>query len=201
MDAARENLRRYWWLRYVLLGFSLVVLPNVGLAQQPPNSGKALDDVVLAMLIKSTLVAVQHANVTGNYSVLRDLGTSAFRDNNDQARLTAIFSNLRGRGLNLNPVLMLLPYLSRPPEFTPQGQLRLVGYFATQPLRIEYDLLFAQTDGTWRIDGIDVNAVPQENNKVISTAKDHDPASWVGVTTKAKTAPSAPPKARRSGEN
>ena len=188
MHAVRLNRRSRSRLRCVALAFSLAAFPHLCLAQQPAANGKALDDVVLAMLIKSTLVAVQHANVTGNYSVLRDLGTSAFRDNNDQAKLTAIFSNLRGRGLNLNPVLMLLPYLSRPPEFTPQGQLRLVGYFATQPLRIEYDLLFAQTDGTWRIDGIDVNAVPQEGNKVVSTAKD-DPASFVGVTTKAKTAP------------
>src|SRR5262245_27692789 len=189
MLAASIDRRGRSWPRSLAVVLALTVLPHVCIAQQPAPNGKALDDVVLAMLVKSTLTAVQHANITGNYSVLRDLGTPAFRDNNDQAKLTAIFSTLRARALNLSPVLMLLPYLSRPPELTPQGQLRLTGYFATQPLRIEFDLMFAQTDGTWRIDGIDVNAVAQEGGKVASPAKENDPTTFVGVTTKAKSLP------------
>jgi|SRR5208337_3245862 len=34
-----------------------------------------MDTVQLAALIKSTIMALQHGNQTGNYSVLRDLGT------------------------------------------------------------------------------------------------------------------------------
>ncbi len=50
--------------------------PEAPQAEQQPN----IDPVVLAMLIKSTILALQHANQTGNYSVLRDLGTPLFRE-------------------------------------------------------------------------------------------------------------------------
>src|SRR5262245_8581043 len=115
---------------------------NNGLAQQkpagtpPPPQAQApassaagqIDSGVLAVLIKSAIVALQQANATGNYSVLRDLGTPTFRERYDQARLTEIFKNLRTRGINLSGALMLMPNLSKQPEMTPQGQLHVVGY-------------------------------------------------------------------------
>jgi hypothetical protein len=94
---------------------------------QPSISQPKIDDVALAILIKSAITAVQHANATGNYSVLRDLGTPGFRERYDQAKLTAIFATFRARVINLSPSLMLLPSLSKPVEFTPQGQLRVEG--------------------------------------------------------------------------
>ena len=118
-----------------------------------------MDAVQIASLIKSTIMALQHANQTGNYSVLRDLGTPVFRERFDQAQLTAIFSNLRSRGVNFMPVL------SCPKPHQTGGddggrQLHLVGDFPTQPLKIQYEMLFLQIDGVWRIDGMAVDAVP-----------------------------------------
>ena len=40
--------------------------------------------VTLAVLIKGTVTALDQANLTGNYSVLRDLGTPVFREKFDQ---------------------------------------------------------------------------------------------------------------------
>lgn len=122
-----------------------------------------IDEIALAILIKSALIAVQQANSTGNYSVLRDLGTPAFRERFDQAKLTAIFATFRARGINLSPVLMLLPNLSKPVELTPQGQLRVEGNFPTRPLQIQYALVFQQQDGAWRLDGVAVDAVAVDN--------------------------------------
>src|SRR6516164_6355559 len=72
-----------------------------------------METVQLITLIKSTIMAVQHANQTGNYSVLRDLGSPVFRECFDQARLTAVFANLRSRGVSLSPVLFLAPNLTK----------------------------------------------------------------------------------------
>jgi hypothetical protein len=119
---------------------------------QPSISQPKIDDVALAILIKSAIIAVQHANATGNYSVLRDLGTPGFRERYDQAKLTAIFATFRARAINFSPSLMLLPSLSKPVEFTPQGQLRVEGTFPTRPLQIQL-LLFQQQGGAWRLDG------------------------------------------------
>jgi hypothetical protein len=114
----------------------------------------------LAALIKSTILALQHANQTGNYSVLRDLGTPVFRERFDQAALTTAFSNLRGRHVNLTTVTMLAPNLAKQPELTALNQLHIVGYFQTQPLQVQYEMLFLQIDGVWRIEGLSVDAVP-----------------------------------------
>jgi hypothetical protein len=145
-------------------------------AAQAPQAKQELkmETVQLVGLIKSTIMALQHANQTGNYSVLRDLGTPVFRERFDQAQLTAIFSNLRSRGVNLSPVLFLAPNLTKQPELTEGNQLRIVGDFPTQPLKIQYEMLFLQIDGVWRIDGLAVDAVPQQS---IATA----PASAVSA--------------------
>ena len=119
---------------------------------------QTVDPLVAAMLIKSTIIALQHANQTGNYTVLHDMGTPVFRERFDATRLAAIFSNLRARGINLSPVLMLQPGLEKPAEFTAQKQLHLIGSFPTQPLQIRYELVFVQIDGVWRVDGLAVDA-------------------------------------------
>ena len=38
------------------------------------------------ILIRSTLLAANHANLTGNYTVLRELGTPDFQQTNNSAR-------------------------------------------------------------------------------------------------------------------
>ena len=130
-------------------------------AQPAPQAKQELkmETAQIAALIKSTIMAVQHANQTGNYSVLRDLGTPVFRERFDQAQLTAAFFNLRSRGVNLMPVLFLAPNLTKQPEITDGNELRLVGNFPTQPLQIQYEMLFLQIDGIWRLDGLSVDAV------------------------------------------
>jgi len=119
-----------------------------------------METVQLVTLIKSTIMAVQHANQTGNYSVLRDLGSPVFRERFDQARLTAVFANLRSRGVNLSPVLFLAPNLTKQPEMTEGNELHVVGDFPTQPLQIQYEMLFLELDGVWRLNGLAVDAVP-----------------------------------------
>jgi ribosomal protein L12E/L44/L45/RPP1/RPP2 len=139
---------------------------------QAPQAKQELkmETVQLAALIKSTIMALQHANQTGNYSVLRDLGTPVFRERFDLAQLTAIFSNLRSRSVNLSPVLFLAPNLTKQPELTEGNQLRIVGDFPTQPLKIQYEMLFLQIDGVWRIDGLAIDAVPQQSTAAAPAA-------------------------------
>ena len=147
-------------------------------AAQAPQAKQELkmETVQLVALIKSTIMALQHANQTGNYSVLRDLGTPVFRERFDQAQLTAIFSSLRSRSVNLSPVLFLAPNLTKQPELTEGNQLRIVGDFPTQPLKIQYEMLFLQIDGVWRIDGLAVDAVPQQTAAAPASAVSASPS-------------------------
>lgn len=133
-------------------------------AAQAPQAKQEMkmETAQLVGLIKSTIMALQHANQTGNYSVLRDLGTPVFRERFDQAQLTAVFYNLRKRGIDFTPILFLPADLTKKPEMTAGNELHIVGDFQTEPLRIQYDLLFFQIDGVWRINGMAVDAVPQQ---------------------------------------
>src|SRR5215813_12361296 len=53
------------------------------------------------ILIRSTLLALDHANKTGNYTVLRDLGSLGWSQGNSDARLAEIFVGLRRDNIDL----------------------------------------------------------------------------------------------------
>ncbi len=110
-------------------------------------------------LLKSTIMAIHQANQTGNYSVLRDLGTPAFRERFDQARLTAVFAKLRSLRADLSLVLSMPPSLSKEPKLTAANELHLVGDFSTQPLQIRYELAFVWIGNQWRIEGLAIDTI------------------------------------------
>ena len=101
-------------------------------------------------LIRTTIIAVNQANQTGNYTVLRDLGSADFRNANDASRLAAIFQVLREQGIDFTPLLQIPPEVSETPSIDGQGQLHLVGFFPTEPLRVNFDMSFQTEKGRWR---------------------------------------------------
>jgi hypothetical protein len=127
---------------------------------QPAPGQITMNGATLAILIKGTVFALHQANVTGNYSVLRDLGTPIFRERFDQTALANAFANLRARKIDLSPALLTTPNLNKNPEFNKNNELVLAGDFPTQPLQIHFELLFLQLDGVWRLAGLAVDAVP-----------------------------------------
>jgi hypothetical protein len=162
----------------LILSVAAIVLAQPATAQpaKPPEvSAPAKPEqmqisiVAVTLMIKGTVMALQQANVTGNYSVLRDLGTPLFREKFDQAALTAAFSNLRARKVDLSPALLLSPALTKNPEINRNGELVLVGDFPTQPLQVHFELAFLQLDGAWRLAGIAVDAVPPQALAVAGT--------------------------------
>jgi hypothetical protein len=72
---------------------------------EPPSTVPRVevpDSYQQMILIRSTLLAVNQANLTGNYSVLRDLGTPDFQQTNSAARLSEIFRDLRTRNIDIS---------------------------------------------------------------------------------------------------
>jgi hypothetical protein len=115
---------------------------------------------IAIILVKNALLAVNQGNLTGNYTVLRDLTSPGFREKNSAANLAAIFQNIRQQKVDMSPIVALDPVLS-PPRVTADGQIALEGYFEAQQMRIAFQLLFikAPTNG-WMIHGVTLNAVP-----------------------------------------
>jgi hypothetical protein len=125
-------------------------------AAQPPTVSRpgVPNDDKLVMLILSTLIALNQANATGNYSVFRDMGSPGFQAANSQAKLAEAFANLRRRNLDLSPILFFQPKLLRKPEINASGMLRVTGFFATKPEQVNFDLLYQPVQGQWRLFGI-----------------------------------------------
>jgi hypothetical protein len=128
-------------------------------ATQPqPQLPVSLDQALY--LIRSTLLSLNDANRTGNYSVLRELAAPDFQARNTAADLALSFTDLRRRNFDLFAVGLAAPQLSTPPFLDPSKMLRLTGYFATRPLQISFDLTFQNIDNRWRLMGISVATPP-----------------------------------------
>jgi hypothetical protein len=137
------------------------------LAQAPGQSadrlqspaGTASDAEILLTLVRLTMAAVHQANLTGNYTVLRDLGTPAFLERNSAADLTRIFAPIHNAKVDLGAAVLLEPRLSKA-ALTPERMLHLVGALATKPVPVAFELLFQPIEGVWRIHGIAIVPVP-----------------------------------------
>ncbi len=110
----------------------------------------------MTIMIRSSLLALSHANLTNNYSVLSALGAPEFRTANPPAKLAELFASFRANNIDLAPLSLVQPQLSQAPRFE-GGKLRLTGLFATLPMRVNYDLTFEPTNGQWKLFGLAVN--------------------------------------------
>jgi hypothetical protein len=171
--------------------------------QQAAPPGVAMpDEFKLNLLIRSSIIALSQANKTGNYTVLQDLGAPSFRASNDSARLAQIFGHLRSRNLDLSPVLFFTPKLVQQPMINPNGILRLVGFFPTEPERVNFDLYFQLLNGDWRIFGIGVSVTPNDQTAALPAqpappapaAQEQKPAAAASAGEPAKAKPRAAAK-------
>jgi hypothetical protein len=136
---------------------------TAGQAGSPPQAQPQVavpDANKLAILIHTSLIALNQANLTGNYTVLRDLAAPGFQQANSPAKLAEIFSQLRRQRLDLGPIVLFTPKLVRHPVVDERGLLTLSGFFDTQPQRVEFDLLFQPVGGEWRLFGIRAGTAP-----------------------------------------
>jgi hypothetical protein len=122
---------------------------------QPAPKPANIDRNGVLMLVRSTILALDQANKTGNYTVLRDLGAPGFQVNN-AAKLAEIFASQRNDKLDLSGVAVIDPQLTVLPEIEANGLMRMAGFFPSVPSQVNFDLLFAPVDGQWRLFGISV---------------------------------------------
>ena len=102
------------------------------------------------------MAALDHANQTGNYSVMRDLGSPSFQANNSPATLAGIFEAVRAARIDLSYSFNVNPVWEFAPTVLPNGLLRMRGAFPLRPTRIGFDMLFENVSGQWRLFGISV---------------------------------------------
>jgi len=112
--------------------------------------------IVTLALVRNALLAVDQANKSGNYTVLRDIAGPDFRDNNDAARLAQIFGSLRAQKIDMLAVSVIEPQYKEPPRLTAKRMLYVAGRFTIRPRSVNFELLFEVVRGEWRIYGISI---------------------------------------------
>ncbi len=128
---------------------------------KPPPAAHAPTPAVIdrngvLILIRSTLLALDQANKTGNYTVLRDLGSPGFHTNT-AARLAEIFAAQRKDNIDLSGTAVLDPQLTLLPQIEANGMMHMAGFFPSVPTQVNFEMAFAPVDRQWRLFGVSVS--------------------------------------------
>lgn len=161
MLSTRGWKRAAFSLSAVLLATAAPAHAQGGAAEAPPIAAMPVPgDLELAKLIWSTLTAIDHANQSGNYSVLRDISSPAFQIANDPSRLGQIFASLRENRVDLSNSLLLAPVYNGAPQVGQGNILRVRGSFGLRPTAIAFDLEYQWYNGKWRLFGVGISPMP-----------------------------------------
>ena len=123
-------------------------------APSQPQSGMLPQTLYL---VRSSLLALNDANRTGNYTVLRDLSSPSVRDRNSAADLAAVFAGLRKSKLDLAIAALMPPELHGPPMLDADKRMHVKGEYATQPERIVFELVFEAVNGLWQLSDLSIS--------------------------------------------
>ena len=176
---------------------ALAAAVSAGHAETPAPKPAQIDRNGVLILIRTTLLALDHANKTGNYTVLRDLGAPGFQSNT-AARLGEIFAKLRNDNLDLSGVAVIDPQLNLLPQIEPNGLMHMAGFFPSVPSQVNFDLSFAPVNGQWRLFGISVSigqsgpAAPESPQPPPPVAQKQPAAPKPAAAAKPAAAPSKP---------
>lgn len=131
-------------------GASQLALPQP--VQIPPPE-------ILITLVRTTLLSVNDANLTGNYTVLHQRTSPKAQKRTTVQQLAAGFQPIRQQATDMAIIAVANMRFVRRPVVTEQGFLRLNGEFESTP-RITFDLFFQLVDDEWRPYAIGVGVVP-----------------------------------------
>lgn len=153
---------------------SLLTASTLSQAPAAPDKGTAArvkeNDLAL-YLARSTLMALDNANRTGNYAVLRALAAPAFQRVNSTERLAQVFQPQRRAHLDLSVAAIDEPSWTTPPAVGPDNRLRLAGRYRSAGGEFRFTLGFAASAGAWRLDEIHVAPRLQQQISAVPAGK------------------------------
>lgn len=180
LRSAQTSLRAVLLSTSLLAGASSPVWAQAPVDAAPSAAMKDESRKLATLLIKNSLVAVNQGNLTGNYTVLRDLSSPGFRQLNSASDLGVIFANLRKNKIDLSPIVLMEPVISSAKFSKEQQQLRLKGHFPSEPVQIEFELVFQQANPAgWLIHGVSIGTTKAGAQSNQDPADTEEPAAAV----------------------
>ena len=142
----------------------MLALAGTAVAQPQPASPAPrpapIDRNGVLILLRTTLLALDDANKTGNYTAFRDLAAPRFSAVNNAAKLGDIVAADRPEELDLSGVAVLDPQLTVLPEIDQNGMLRHRRKKTGHAKQVNFELLYQPITGQWRLFGISVKVGP-----------------------------------------
>lgn len=132
---------------------------TVGPNSDQRGTGLPRADVLEAMA-KAALMALNDANLTGNYSVMNARLHPEFRVQAPAEKLAGIFAPFRTSKIDFAAMLVHTPTYTDGPRIDADGLLVVKGYMETRPWRTSFDLAWRQSAGNWWLWKINVNVRP-----------------------------------------
>lgn len=166
-------------------------------AATPPPRQLQIDKNSVLILIRTTLVALQQANQTGNYNVLRALTAPEFQKSNSAEKLAQSFASLRAKNFDLSGVVVLEPQLTVLPEIYSNGVMRFAGFFPSVPMQVLFEMQFFPVNGQWRLVALAVDvagsapAAPVNATPNPALASSHTPTPPATPKSSSKATPAA----------
>jgi hypothetical protein len=129
----------------------------LGLFAAPVSAQTVPSATVQEILIKTSLLTFNDANITGNYDVFHARLAKPFRDQFPPQKLAEIFKGFRDQHVYLDLIAPMKPIATEEPKVDGNGRLTLKGYFDTSPSRTSYDLAYIKLGDEWQFISINLD--------------------------------------------
>jgi hypothetical protein len=147
MQARGSKVVRINWRGFLAATVVAVAL----LCSGPASAQKVPDAQGQEVLIKTSLLTFNDANVTRNYTVLHAKLAKPFRDQFSPDRLKETFKSFSDKQIDFDLIAAMPPVASEETKVDDRGVLMLRGFFDTKPNRLTYTLDYIRSDGEWKL--------------------------------------------------
>lgn len=148
---------------------TVTAVPAVTTPAAPRRDLPMPPDAIKGLLIQNALIGLNQANLANDYGVLLKNAAPSFQKVNTAPGLSNQFQGFRDAKIDLSPLVLLNPELTRQPTMT-GNVLHLVGMLPSAPMRTDFDLLFEWDGARFRLAGLAVGlqAVPAPGKPAMS---------------------------------
>jgi hypothetical protein len=139
-------------------GWIVALLAMIAVSLSPALAIDLPSDDDQDVLIRTTLMTFNDANMTGDYTVLFAKASKQFQAQLSVEKLAAAFEGFRKNELFFEEVVTADYDSSEKAKLDGEGALVLAGVFKTDDMQVKYKLRFVQNSKVWKVLGINVDA-------------------------------------------
>ena len=112
------------------------------------------------ILIKTSILTLNDAIVTGNFAVLHAKVAKPFREEFAPDQMKTAFASFAEQNIDLSAISAATPVATEPAQIDDRGALLLRGRFDVGRSRLAYELHFLPSEGEWKAIKLHVNINP-----------------------------------------